>query len=121
MRPSPAVGGRAHRAVLARGVDGRTCAVARHHVRRCPAGQGELGVLRAVAGLHDAIAVLGQAATVGGDQDGPERLVARGERRLGQLDAAAQVLEVGFGEFGRAHALRVPPGGAAVAQMRRDR
>src|SRR3954469_9223290 len=90
----PAVRGRAHRAVLAGGVDGGRRALRRGEARAGPAGDGELRVLRRLEG-QDVVVVLEEHGALARDQERAEGLVAALEREPGQLDGAAQVGEVG--------------------------
>ncbi len=94
--PGPAVRRRAHRAVLARGVDRRRRARVGVLVGGGPLRQFELRVLRRVAG-DGAVAGLAEHVAVRPDQHGAERLVARVQGLLSQFDATAQVVGVARG------------------------
>ena len=90
-RPDPGVRRRAHRAVLAGGVDGRPGAVGRGHVVDGPARDREFRVPGVVAAL-DAVAVL-EARPLRRRPGSTERLVAVVERHR-PVHAAAEAIEV---------------------------
>jgi hypothetical protein len=93
----PCVGGSAHRAVLAGGVDARSDAPDRGQICCRPPGYGELGVLGEVT-VPGPVAVLVEGSAVGADQDRAEGGVAVVERNAREFNTAAQMLEVGLAE-----------------------
>lgn len=68
-------------------------------MRRRPAGQLELRVAGPVTGGNPVV-VLGQDRAVRAHEDRPERLVAGVERLGRELDAPAQMLQLGFTHHG---------------------
>src|SRR5699024_11730570 len=88
------------RAVLARGVYGRSHPLLRSQVRCRPSGDLELRVTRVIA-AGNPIAVGEELAALGVDQHGPERFVSGLERFSCQVDAAAKESAVIVIEIGR--------------------
>ena len=84
------MGGRAHRAVFARGVDGGAGALRGRQVFTRPAGQLELRMAGAVPGQH-VVVVLEKDLAVGGDQHRAERLVADVDGLGGELDTPPEM------------------------------
>src|SRR5699024_414518 len=86
----PRVGGRAHRAVFAGGVDGCFRPLLRTHVLRRPPGEAEFRVPGLIA-AGDPVAILGADVSRRVDEDGAEGSVPGLECLAAKLDAAAKV------------------------------
>ena len=108
----PAMGGGAHRAMFAGGVDGGTGALFGRQVFGGPAGDVEFGVpgLVAVGGM---VVAFEQYLAFGGDEDRAERIVVQRHADLGEVDGAAEVLAVGVVHRG-APGSELPAGAGGV-------
>lgn len=108
----PRMGRRAHRAVLARGVDRRRGTLLRREVLGRPARDRELRVLRRVARCHPVV-VGEELHTLGVDQCRAERLVACLQRGVRKVHGAAQTLEIPGGDN---HAATIPIGASIYGE-----